>query len=161
MIEIDIRAALKNEGECGTFHFEGVPDFGKEIDFSKPLVLDAEFCVIDRRVSVKGSFEAILKMACDRCLCAMETEVKHSFSELFWPSGTQKEEEYTYTGEQVSLDKMVYDAIVLSLPTQLLCKEDCKGICPKCGHNLNEGQCGCKADDTDDTNPFTKLKGLF
>lgn len=161
MIDIDIRAALKNEGESGTFCYEGLPDLGPDISLKEPLVLNAQYCVTDRKAAVKGTFQTVLCTVCDRCLCDMETEVSQDFDEVFWPDGTQEEEEYTYKGETVSLDKMVYDAIILGLPHQLLCREDCRGICPQCGQNLNDGECGCKPEDADDNNPFAKLKGLF
>ena len=161
MIDIDISKALKNEGECGTFSYEGVPELGGDIDFAQPLELEAEFCVTDKKVSVTGNFDAVLNTVCDRCLTGMTTDVGYRFSELYWPEGTGEEEEYTYKGDTLSLDKMVYDAIVLSLPQQFLCKEDCKGICPQCGQDLNAGSCECKQGDTDETNPFAKLKGLF
>ncbi|MBC5647235.1 YceD family protein [Christensenella tenuis] len=161
MIEIDIREALKNEGKVYSFHYDGIPDLSEEIDFARPLVLDAEYSVLDRKVSVKGTFETALNTVCDRCLEEMETRVSYRFDETFFRDGMQEEEDYTYAGGLLSLDKMVYDAIVLSLPHQLLCSEDCKGICPACGQNLNSGSCGCKQKDTDETNPFAKLKGLF
>lgn len=162
MIEIDIREALKNEEKVYSFHYDGVPDLGEEIDFAEPLVLDAEYSVFDRKVSVKGTFETVLNTVCDRCLDDMKTTVSYRFDEIFFRNGIQEEEEdYTYTGDLLSLDKMVYDAIVLSLPHQLLCREDCKGICPACGQNLNNGSCGCEPRDADETNPFAKLKGLF
>lgn len=160
MIDIDIRTALKNEGESGIFHYDGLADLGSDIVMKEPLVLDAEYCVNDRKVCVKGSFQATLSMTCDRCLADTEIKIQRKFDEMFWPAGAQEEEEYTYQKEMLSLDKMVYDEIVLSLPHQLLCREDCKGICPKCGKDLNDGACEC-AEDTDETNPFAKLKGLF
>ncbi|WP_066683314.1 YceD family protein [Christensenella intestinihominis] len=161
MVEIDIREALKEEGKVYTFHYEGIPDLGEDISFARPLVLDAEYSALDRKVSVKGAFGTVLNTVCDRCLDDMKTEISYRFDELFFRVGTQEEEEYTYEGDVLSLDKMVYDAIILSLPHQLLCKDDCKGICPVCGQNLNDGPCGCKPEDTDETNPFAKLKGLF
>lgn len=161
MIEIDIRTALKNEGEIGTFSYEGLPDFGPDISFSKPLVLNAQYCVTDRKVTVKGTLHTVLNTVCDRCLADMEAEVSEQFDEIFWPDGAQEEDGYTYRGETLSLDKMVYDATILGLPHQLLCRENCLGICPKCGQNLNDKACGCKPEDADEDNPFAKLKGLF
>ena len=43
----------------------------------------------------------------------------------------------------------IRDALTLELPLRVLCKEDCKGLCPKCGHNLNEGPCGCDLREED------------
>ena len=83
MIDIDISKALKNEGECGTFSYEGVPELGGDIDFAQPLELEAEFCVTDKKVSVTGNFDAVLNTVCDRCLTGMTTDVGYRFSELY------------------------------------------------------------------------------
>ena len=45
-----------------------------------------------------------------------------------------------------NLDPLVTEDIFLSLPTKILCSEDCKGLCPKCGVNLNLGKCSCKKE---------------
>ena len=161
MIELDIREALKNEGVAYTFHYEGIPDLGEDISFAKPLILEAEYSVLKRKVSVRGTFETVLHTVCDRCLDEMETEVSCYFDETFSPDGTQEEEEYAYRDDALSLDKLVYDAIILNLPPQLLCSEECKGLCPQCGQNWKRKKCNCKQEDTDETNPFAKLKGLF
>ncbi len=50
----------------------------------------------------------------------------------------------TYSGEKIDLSEFLKEQIVLSLPYKLLCKEDCKGLCPKCGTNLNIEKCNCK-----------------
>lgn len=161
MIEIDIREALKNEGKVYIFQYEGAPALGEDISFAKPLELNAEYVALNRNISVRGKFETVLNTVCDRCLDDMEMEIAYRFDETIFRTGTQEEEEYTYEGDVLSLDKLVYDAITLSLPHRLLCREECRGICPTCGQNLNRGSCGCKPEDTDETNPFAKLKGLF
>ncbi|MEG2574578.1 MAG: DUF177 domain-containing protein [Christensenella sp.] len=161
MIDIDVREALQNEGVSANFAYEGFPEM--DVLFVKPLVLNAEYCATNRKVSVKGTFEAVLSTVCDRCLADMQTTIHEKFDEIFvfGGEGVQDDEVYTYTGGSVSLDKPVHDAIYLSLPQQLLCKDDCKGLCPQCGQNLNDKKCECKQENTDDMNPFTKLKGLF
>ena len=47
---------------------------------------------------------------------------------------------------KLDLSQLALEDVFLSLPSKLLCKEDCKGICPQCGKNLNEGPCGCKKE---------------
>ena len=46
----------------------------------------------------------------------------------------------------LNLDEFVREEILLFLPNKILCKENCKGLCPKCGKNLNDGKCDCKKD---------------
>ena len=51
--------------------------------------------------------------------------------------------------ESIELDDLLREDILLELPTKFLCKPDCKGLCPQCGKNLNEGKCGCSARQVD------------
>ena len=68
----------------------------------------------------------------------------------------------SYDDEIVDLDPVITDRVVLASPSQVLCRKDCKGLCHKCGKNLNEGECNCNIDDgKDDTyNPFSVLKNM-
>ena len=52
-------------------------------------------------------------------------------------------EEEVYSGKVIDLDPLVREQLVLSLPAYPVCREDCKGLCPVCGANLNERECGC------------------
>ncbi len=161
MIDIKLSNALKNEGTTYSYEYSGIPDMGEDIDFDQPIRLKAEYSVNERRVSVDGTLATVLNVQCDRCLKNMTYDFAGEFDEVFLPEGTQGEDEYTYKGEVLCLDKMVYDIIILGLPHQFLCNEACKGLCPVCGQDLNEAQCNCAVNDTDETNPFAKLKGLF
>ena len=60
---------------------------------------------------------------------------------------------------RLEVDELVYSEVILNLPTKHLCKEDCKGLCPKCGKNLNEGDCGCDLSEPDPR--FEKLRELL
>jgi uncharacterized protein len=62
----------------------------------------------------------------------------------------------TYEGEDIPLDGIVEEHILLSLPMQPLCDEECKGLCAACGANLNRGDCGCP--EAGRGSPFDSLK---
>ncbi|WDU84060.1 YceD family protein [Caloramator sp. Dgby_cultured_2] len=53
------------------------------------------------------------------------------------------------TEDRINLEDMIIDNIILSYPAKILCSDDCKGLCPVCGKNLNEGQCECLKDVID------------
>ena len=53
------------------------------------------------------------------------------------------------TGMNLDVDRLVYLEVLICWPLKVLCKEDCKGICSRCGKNLNEGPCGCKEEPKD------------
>lgn len=54
-----------------------------------------------------------------------------------------------YEGEEIDLSPLIREQILLALPTRPLCREDCRGLCPHCGVNLNRGTCGCRAESFD------------
>jgi uncharacterized protein len=63
-----------------------------------------------------------------------------------------------YDGEKIDLTDLVREQILLDLPTQILCQEDCKGLCQKCGANLNEVNCNCEENEIDPR--WSALKNL-
>lgn len=99
---------------------------------------------------------AKLCMVCDRCAEEYEQTVGFDIAESFketdkFESGDDEDssEIIPFSGDTIDLDDYVYSALVVSLPTKHLCRDDCKGLCPLCGANLNDGPCGCDATDTD------------
>ena len=70
------------------------------------------------------------------------------------------EDQYTYTGHVLELDDAVRTAVLLELPSRILCKEDCRGLCAQCGANLNVNACSCQKDLTS-RNPFSALASLL
>jgi uncharacterized protein len=146
------------------------------ISFEEPildLVNQQDGYIFDRPVSFKGSItnvSGILKLDgllkvfytgnCSRCLKPVTGEAEIHISEDFI-EGEPKEDMdvYTFQGNYIELDRTLYDNIILSLPVKLLCSEDCKGICPMCGKDLNEGPCNCEHSDI---NPKLEvLKNFF
>src|SRR5699024_11691418 len=64
-----------------------------------------------------------------------------------------------YNNRHINLERAVINEVILALPMKSLCSSDCKGICQKCGKNLNEGKCDCEIDDIDPR--LAKLKELL
>lgn len=81
-----------------------------------------------------------IKGECARCLDIAFADVNYPLSAKF--SLCPDEDEFVYKGGKVDLHKCIDEAILLSLPTVMYCKEDCKGLCPVCGANLNKRDCG-------------------
>ena len=94
--------------------------------------------------------KAVLEQTCDRCLKAFEREYVCDFSHTLVTSFSNSEDEEGYEDYVVcpdnSLDisELALTDLMLEMPSKILCKEDCKGLCPKCGKDLNEGSCGCE-----------------
>lgn len=88
---------------------------------------------------------------CDRC--GRETEREHivtvSKSLASSIEGEESDTILIVPDMQLNLDELIYTEVITSLPMKHLCKEDCKGICSKCGKNLNEGKCDCNEREID------------
>lgn len=104
--------------------------------------------VAGKRLSVKGATKAVVVMKCDRCLKEVERTLSLTF-ERTYPIAEEQvvpdEEDPVggVTDNVLDADEILQDEIFLSLPSKVLCREDCKGLCPVCGADLNEGACGC------------------
>jgi len=130
-----------------------------------PAHVEARLGRLERRVRIDGDARVALSAACSRCLTSVDVDVPVEFGLTLVPSdeyaeehGDEKDagdrkaagsfdlshaEEETYSGKVIDLDPFVREQILLALPGYPLCKDDCKGLCPACGANLNDRECGC------------------
>ena len=90
---------------------------------------------------VSGEISVTLKGECTRCLKETQKDFVFDFAEQLEENAEQG---YSVEKDRIDLTKIVLDAIVMELPLNFLCKEDCKGICLKCGVNLNDQDCKCE-----------------
>ena len=90
------------------------------------------------------SAEFTLLNVCDRCLKEFEKTYCFEFSHIVVPSVSRDNDEYIVAdGESIELNDIAVTDILLQLPTKILCREDCKGLCMVCGCDLNESECNC------------------
>ena len=139
---IDLNA-IKRAGKTQTsFFFEYSADIKIELpetELVAPVTLDGELFITGAaQAEVEGEITFTLKGACTRCLKPAEKTFVVEFSESF---GT--EDGYPVVNGKIDLTKMVDDIIITNTPVTFLCKDDCKGLCPECGKNLNDGECKC------------------
>ncbi len=89
--------------------------------------------------------DASIETACARCTKPFVEHVSFAFSERFvkGESDAAEDETYSYSGDELVLDKAVLDNLFLELPIAGVCREDCKGLCPVCGADRNTTQCDC------------------
>lgn len=100
------------------------------------------------KAKVEGSVKLTFMTQCDRCLTEVPTTLELSFDKIVTsPDVTTEDEEDDshefMEGYQLDVETFVYNEILVNWPVKILCKEDCRGVCPKCGQNLNMGDCGC------------------
>jgi uncharacterized protein len=90
-------------------------------------------------------------MTCARCLEPLAVDVEADVAELYAEPGqdSEVEEGYEIRDGVIDLDHLVRDALLPRIPVAPRCREDCRGLCPSCGSNLNEGDCDCEPDDRD------------
>ena len=88
---------------------------------------------------------------CARCLEAIELNIDFDIDEMLVQGNDQEtySDVYTLEKDSVDLTEIVIDNIFMNTSGKYLCSEDCKGLCPKCGANLNKTECGCDNDDID------------
>lgn len=114
---------------------------------------------VDRNCVVEGEIAAVLSLNCDKCLSAFEAQLDLNMNEVFSEDVDSEKEFWELSDKTVDLKPAVIADIMLNMPMKAECSDHCKGLCPKCGHNLNEGDCGC---DRGYINPqFEKLLTLF
>ncbi len=128
-------------------------DFSKEeysgvFPFTTPVKLTGEIRNTAGVVTISAVISFSIDIVCDRCAedakLSFEVLMEHGLvSEL----NDEENDDYILV-ENMKLDiaELTLEDIYLALPAKLLCKEDCKGVCPQCGANLNEGPCSCKKE---------------
>ena len=112
-------------------------------------------------VRVRGAIRTEVELLCDRCLAPSRAPLEVEFDARFIPQSAAAGESdnvellaedlglAAYEGDSVDVDELVREQILLALPSRNLCREDCKGLCPKCGADLNAGDCSCEQGETD------------
>jgi uncharacterized protein len=94
-------------------------------------------------VSVRATVSAPWEGSCRRCLAPARGTVRVAVRELFTRGG-DPEETYPLADDRVDLEPLVHDAVLLELPVAPLCRDDCAGLCPTCGAELDVAPCGCE-----------------
>lgn len=99
----------------------------------------------EKSVRVDATAEAVLAGECSRCLAPAVFRVSAPLAEVFSEKGGQDEDGYTYSRGELDLREAADEALALAMPRRILCKEDCSGLCPGCGADLNVQPCRCKS----------------
>jgi uncharacterized protein len=133
---------------AGPLHEAGI-DPGRSV---VPEGAEAECDVILRSYSggidAEGTVRAPWRGLCRRCAEPVTGELEIAVHERFGHVGTAddaEDEVYPISDDTIDLGALVRDAVVLELPMAPLCRPDCLGLCPQCGADRNEGDCGCSA----------------
>ncbi|MEZ4388321.1 MAG: DUF177 domain-containing protein [Candidatus Krumholzibacteriia bacterium] len=109
---------------------------------------------LESRCVVRGDLAAVAPSACDRCLRSFELRFPVPVELVVLRDGKQETDDadtlviHQRRGE-VDLTEALHEAVLLAVPQSRICRDDCRGLCARCGADLNEGECGCEDDDFD------------
>ena len=156
----------------------GVIDLGPEVEQTLPLQAKgrAELVAESRGhkqvvadIRLVGEYSTRVESPCARCLEPVSHDLKGDFDLLYRPQGVDGGREEVsiseadteigyYSGDGLLLEDVLKEQVLLAIPLRALCREDCRGLCPKCGLNRNAEACSCPSEKTDER--WTALAGL-
>ena len=160
-MKLNLRDIINVPGGAAEFQFEmDLSDFEFHgiCPFSLPVQVAGEVKNSADVLHLQAEAKAELLLQCDRCVKTFTREKTLPISAVLAESISNEEDDNIILLEDgcVDLDKIVYTELILDMDMKILCKPDCKGLCAKCGANLNDGPCGC---DTKEIDPrFAMLK---
>ncbi|WP_315114920.1 DUF177 domain-containing protein [uncultured Clostridium sp.] len=142
-----------------TMEEKGFYDGIEYIAFLKPIKFEGEFNLIEDTISLNGTVTTTLELTCSRCLAKFAKEVEIPIEEKL-SKEENKDDDYIFIeGDVIDITEIIENNIIVSLPIRRLCNEECKGLCPNCGVNLNNSACNCGENDIDPR--LAKLKNFF
>ena len=143
---------------------------GEECEFLAPLEVDLRIFPAGDLLEVAGSFNTEIEVNCSRCLCRFSRELTEDF-ELSLAKELPQVTDEDGSEVELSADEMglvlvdadtiellpyVVEQVIMAFPHRVLCREDCRGVCPSCGVDLNQQQCRCRPENV--LNKFAALK---
>ncbi len=159
-----------------------IEDEGLEIEFSEPLegnnllrpVGDVRASLVLNRIaeelSIKGNITGRVTLQCSRCLIEFEKDLSVDVDLTYLPIEEMGDEEAHelspdesdiafYRNDEIDIEDVIREQLILNLPMKPLCSDDCKGLCPVCGEDLNLQNCSCNKTSIDPR--FEILKKLL
>jgi uncharacterized protein len=145
----------------------------RQCEFLEPFSIRLKAFSVREIIEVQGTLKTRARLSCSRCLKNFDTPLASDFElsytkeipglmDVFDEQEIElKVEEigmFYFKGEEINLQQGIQEQVVMALPLQPLCDENCKGLCPQCGSDLNQGDCGCKRELS--ANKFAVLKNL-
>ena len=148
-------AALQDAGECS---------------FTGPLRVQLTVAREFDHFRAQGRVAITVRLSCSRCLAEFDQTIDSPFTVFYLPAATgavQDEEvelseqdlvSVTFEGDEIDFTREIAEQVLTEIPFKPLCSEACQGLCPTCGSDLNQGECGCR--DESFSIKFEALKGF-
>ncbi len=117
-----------------------------------------------KKFSIKFKTDFTLVIPCNRCLSDVDYDMHIEVNKIIDMNESESNEidldEYSFINDkELDVDKLLYKEILVNLPMKVLCNENCKGICNRCGANLNIQSCGCDRTELDPR--MSRIKDIF
>ena len=148
---LDLEPIFNNEGMVREFDYEldlSSQELSGAKPFASPVRVSGSVGNYTGIVEMRAKADFVLELCCDRCAKPISVAQKVDiFHTLVTHLNDEANDELLLVNElRFDLDPLVTEDIFLSLPSKFLCKEDCKGVCPKCGKDLNTDSCSCEKE---------------
>ncbi len=147
---IELESVFNTEGLRLPFEYEldlSSIQVSGALPIQKPVKVSG--CVENKAgiVNLTGKAQLVYEAPCDRCAADVSKEYSYPLEHTLVVALESGENDafLEVPNMRLNLDELVEEDVNLALPSKFLCNEQCKGLCMKCGKNLNEGQCNCKA----------------
>jgi len=167
MLRVDLRELALGPVETRAELAHADPLFAEtDIALREPVVVGGRLQAIgEGRFYWHGTLRTVVQGECRRCLAAVSTPVAADIGALFTQDAEALEDPDSYPvaaeGTEVDLTPAIREELLLAVPRYVLCREDCRGLCPRCGQDLNAGPCGCTPATDLRWQPLQALKDML
>lgn len=141
--------------EDGEYQLEDFQLFGEEVKILKPVHASFHLTRVRSGILLDGKLETTVELTCVRCLKRFNQDISSELHEAYSIPGFEENFEgfddvYLIENEsEINIEPALHSNLVVSIPANPVCNPDCRGICPRCGADLNEIQCNCHEDEID------------
>jgi uncharacterized protein len=146
-IELDVRDLVGRPGSSRAVHVAepvaGLRTGLAVVPEDRAVDLDLLLESVVEGILASGPLEGVMTLQCARCLKPFEGSFRLDLREMFVPGTSTEVDEYPLVEGFVDVEPMIRDAVVLSMPLAPLCRQDCLGLCDRCGGDRNVGECRC------------------
>ncbi len=144
--DIDAKIILDNDIDIKNAEF-----MGENFVFTKPLHINGAITNNTKSLELLADVTGDMKVQCARCRKPLTVPVEFSVSEVIMQDNgdVQNEDVIVISGEEIDVHDIILNNFLMNVEGKYLCSEDCRGLCSKCGKDLNTGDCGCDEGDID------------
>jgi uncharacterized protein len=151
-----IKIANLSEGIHEYKFNENVENIGDNGPFFGNFLLNVKLVKTHNQIILNGDLALNAKFICDRCASGYDSVIKTGYKMVYLlgqhidDNGSTDVAYLPADADKIDLRNDVHDYAILAVPMKKLCREDCKGLCYKCGKDLNEGDCNCWKENIDE-----------